>query len=52
MGAIHLEGLLPGAPGPFQASLLSALLRQDLASGLWTGLLACLLPPFPISNRA
>lgn len=46
MGAIHLEGLLPG-PGPFQALLVSALLRQDPASGLWTGPLACLLPPIP-----
>lgn len=36
-----------GPPGPFQALLLLALLRQDPASGLWTGL-ACLLPPTPL----
>lgn len=38
---------LPGPPGPFEALLLSALLRQDLASRLWTGPWACLLPPTP-----
>lgn len=35
-----------GPPGPFQALLLLALLRQDPAS-LWTGLV-CLLPPAPL----
>lgn len=47
MGAIHLEGLLSGPRGPFQALLLLALLRQDPALGLWTGL-ACSLPPTPL----
>lgn len=47
MGAIHLEGLLSGPPGPLPALLLLALLRQDPALGLWTGL-ACSLPPTPL----
>lgn len=34
-------------PGPFQALLLSALLRQNPASGLWAGPPACWLPPTP-----
>lgn len=34
-------------PGPFQALLPSALLRQNPASGLWTGPPACWLPPPP-----
>lgn len=37
MGAIHLEGLLPGPLGPFQALSLSALLRQDLAQDCGLG---------------